>query len=213
LQHLTLGSEAASGDLLQRLHTLFPDARIVHIYASTEAVSCVSVSDMKPGLPVSVLARPQSAESQFRIIDGELQIRSRNGMSGYIASGRPVEQSVDNDGWRATGDLVRIEDDRIIFVGRKNETINVGGVKVHPLDVEGKIAPVAGVKLARVYGKKNPIAGSIVAVDVICQQGYDPETVEVAIREACKELVPAARPRSINFVDAILTNNLKLSRN
>lgn len=212
LRHITLGSEAVSGDLLGQLHKLFPDARIVHIYASTEAGSCVSVSDMKPGLPVSVLNRPETADTQLRIVDGELQIRSVNGMSGYLDDGALRDSDGGPAEWRATGDLVRIEDDRIIFMGRKNETVNVGGVKVHPLDVENRISPLEGVKLVRAYGLKNPVVGQIVAVDVVCNEGYDPTLVEDQIHEACKVLVPAARPRSINFVDAILTKNMKLSR-
>jgi acyl-CoA synthetase (AMP-forming)/AMP-acid ligase II len=212
LQHITLGSEAASGDLLEKLHALFPDARIVHIYASTEAGSCISVSDMKPGLPASVLDRPDDSESQFRIVDGELQIKSRYGMSGYLGPDGAQGRASNDQGWRASGDLVRIEDDRIVFEGRKNETINVGGVKVHPLDVENRITPVAGVKLVRAYAKKNAIVGHIVAIDVVCHEGHDPAAVEDEIRAACDELVPAARPRSINFVDTILTNNLKLNR-
>jgi acyl-CoA synthetase (AMP-forming)/AMP-acid ligase II len=211
LQHITLGSEATSGDLLTQLHELFPAARIVHIYASTEAGSCVSVSDMKPGLPASILDRPAGSTTEFRIVEDELYIKSLHGMSGYLKSDSSTEQ-VSDDGWRATGDLVRVEDERIVFVGRKNETINVGGVKVHPLDVEGRITPLGGVKLVRAYGRKNPVVGHIVAVDVVCNEGYESAKVEEAIRAACEALVPAARPRSINFVDAILTNNMKLSR-
>ena len=200
LQHITLGSEAASGDLLERLHGLFPDARIVHIYASTEAGSCISVGDMKPGLPTSVLDRPEGARSQFRIVDDELQIKSINGMSGYLGPDGSCEPASNDHGWRATGDLVRIEDERIVFVGRKNETINVGGVKVHPVDVENRITPLAGVKLARACGQTNPIVGHIVAIDVVCHEGHYQNTIEQEIREGCEELVPAARPRSINFL-------------
>jgi len=210
LRHLTLGSEASSADLLEKLHALFPEARIVQIYASTEAGSCVSVSDMKPGLPVSVLSRPADAAVQFRILDGELQIKSTNGMSGYL--GADPDAKATEGQWRPSGDLVRIENGRIIFIGRKNETINVGGVKVHPLDVENLISPLAGVKLVRVYGQANPIVGQIVALDVVCNEGSNPAEVEEDIRRACDVLPPAGRPRSINFVDAILTNNFKLSR-
>jgi len=207
LQHITLGSEAASRDLLEKLHALFPAARIVQIYASTEAGSCISVSDMQPGLPISVLSRPDSAAVQFRITDGELYVKTANGMTGYLGSNEAA-----NNRWRATGDLVRIDDGRIIFVGRKNETINVGGVKVHPLDVENMISPVAGVKLVRAYGQANPIVGQIVAIDVVCHEAHDPIAVEADVRLACNSLPPPSRPRSINFVDSILTSNYKLSR-
>jgi len=208
LRHITLGSEAASADLLDKLHALFPAARIVQIYASTEAGSCVSVADMKPGLPVSVLERAADAAVQFRIVDDELHVRAANGMQGYLGDGGTES----DDGWRSSGDLVRVENGRILFVGRRNETINVGGVKVHPLDVEHVITPVEGVRLVRVFGQENPIVGQIVAVDVVPEDGVDQEALESAIRQACGHLPPASQPRSVNFVDAMLTNNMKLSR-
>ncbi len=212
LQQITLGSEAVPGDLLQKLHACFPAARIVHVYASTEAGSCVSVSDLKPGLPVSILDRPATADTRFRIVDDELQIQSAHGMSGYLQADGGETTGLAADGWRPTGDLVRVEDGRILFTGRKSETINVGGVKVQPLDVEHRISPLPGVKLVRAYGKKNPIVGQIVAVDVVCNPGFPAAAVEEDIRAACAGLAPAAQPRSIDFVDEIDINNLKISR-
>ena len=210
IQHITLGSEAPSADLLNSLHQLFPDARIVHIYASTESGSCISVSDLKPGLPASILGRPQDADVRFRIIADELHVKTKHGMSGYL--NQAAQSHLDDAGWRATGDLVRIEKDRILFVGRKNETINVGGAKVYPLDVESIILPVPGVLLARVFGRPNPIVGQIVAAEVVLDKDSDQEAVESAIRSACESLPPTSRPRSIEFVDSIEMTNLKVVR-
>ena len=61
LAHITLGSEPVSRDLLDDLARRFPEARIVHIYALTEAGSCISVSDGRPGLPADILQRPEDA--------------------------------------------------------------------------------------------------------------------------------------------------------
>jgi len=210
LQHITLGSEPVSAALLEQLQRTFPDSRVVHIYASTEAGSCVSVSDMRPGLPVSVLEREDGSDVRFRIVGDELHIWSAHGMRGYAGAGEVANRG--EDGWLATGDLVRIEDDRILFMGRRSETINVGGVKVHPLEVENVVTALPGVKLARVFGQENPVTGQIVAVDVSLADGHTEQAVEAAIREACQVLSRHARPRRINFVDTIETNNLKLKR-
>lgn len=216
LQHVTLGSEAVSADLLQNLQQKFPQARIVHIYASTEAGSCVSVADMLPGLPMKILDRDENAAVRFQIVEDELFIRSTHGMQGYVGveDGSGVEDSgnLGEDGWRATGDLVKTEDGRIIFMGRRSETINVGGVKVHPLEVEDIVSALPGVQLARVYGQDNPVVGQIVAIDVVLAAGYAQESVEDSIRDACTVLVRAMRPRSINFVATLATNNFKLKR-
>lgn len=210
LKHITLGSEPVSSSLLERLQHAFPAARIVHVYASTEAGSCVSVSDMRAGLPISVLHRDANADVQFRIVEDELHIRSAHGMRGYAGSGEFANR--DENGWLATGDLVQIENDRILFIGRRSETINVGGVKVHPLEVENVITALSGVKLARAFGQDNPVVGQIVAVEVVINAGFSELEVEQAIREACLVLTRHTRPRNITFVDSIETNNLKLKR-
>ena len=85
----------------------------------------------------------------MKIVDGELWIRSRTGMLGYYG-----EPPIEADGWRATGDLVEIAGDRIVFRGRTWEIINVGGIKVHPLPIEELVSAVPGVAMARVYGRR-----------------------------------------------------------
>ncbi len=210
LKHITLGSEPVSSYLLEQLQHKFPKARIVHIYASTEAGSCVSVSDMRPGLPISVLHRDEGSEVQFKVVEDELYIKSAHGMRGYAGANEILKKNT--EGWLATGDLVRVEDDRILFMGRRSETINVGGVKVHPLEVENIISALSGVKLVRAFGQENPVVGEIVAVEVVANDNYSEHDVEESIREACLRLTRHARPRSINFVDTIETNNLKLKR-
>jgi acyl-CoA synthetase (AMP-forming)/AMP-acid ligase II len=119
-------------------------------------------------------------------------------MLGYYG-----EPDVD-DVWRPTGDLVEVRGDRIHFVGRTSEVINVGGVKVHPLPVEDVVSAVEGVELAHVYGRANPVSGEIVAVDVVARPGADEESLEDAIRAACAALPQAARPRRIRFVDDVV---------
>jgi acyl-CoA synthetase (AMP-forming)/AMP-acid ligase II len=206
LAQITLGGEAVPAPVLQRLERLFPSARVSQVYASNEFGSGVSVKDGRSGLPASVLERGDDADVQMRVVDGELHVRSRVGMLGYYG-----EPDVD-DAWRPTGDLVEIDGDRIVFVGRTSEIINVGGVKVHPLPVEEIVGAIEGVELVHAYGRKNPVAGQIVAVDVVPRAGVDTELLDEQIRDACEALAPAARPRRIRFVDAIEVKGSKIAR-
>ena len=106
--------------------------------------------------------------------------------------------------WFATGDLVKIEDERACFVGRRSETINVGGNKVHPIEVEGVVRSVPGVADARVYGKDSSIAGQLVACQIVPKQGHDPEALRRSIAAQCTEALPSfQRPRVIDVVDRI----------
>src|SRR5205823_4982217 len=70
LEQITLGGEAIPTSLLGRLRTLFPEARISQIYASSEFGSSVSVRDGQNGLPLSVLERGDDFGVQFRIVEG-----------------------------------------------------------------------------------------------------------------------------------------------
>ena len=207
LRQITLGGEASPGPLLDRLQQLFPNARISHVYASTEFGSGVSVRDQRAGLPLSVLERDGSAGVEYRIVDGQLQARSAVGMVGYYG-----QDAVGEDEWRPTGDLVEVRDDRIQFMGRLDDTINVGGVKVNPLPIEEIVQGVAGVDLVRAYSRKNPMTGQIVALDVVATGGFDTEVVEDAIRDACAELPSAAQPRRIRFVDELELRGGKVVR-
>lgn len=206
LEQLTMGGEAAPATLIARLRELFPSVRITHIYAGTEFGSAVAVTDGLPGLPISVLERGEDAAVQLRIVDGELEVRSRHGMLGYL--GGEAAQP-----WHATGDLVDVVDDRIQFVGRRTEIINVGGAKVHPLPIEDLVSTVPGVRHAAVYGAPNAITGQIVAIDLVLEDGADEETVVRSIHKTCRAELPApGRPRRIRVVDRLETLGDKVVR-
>ncbi len=206
LQQITLGGEAAPESVIARLRSLFPAAQISHVYAGTEFGSVVSVRDGRSGLPLSVLDRPDTADVQLRIVDGELQIRSRVGMLGYHEAGDDAGR------WRATGDLVEVHHGRIHFVGRTSEIINVGGAKVHPLPVEELLCSVEGVQLAAVYGRSNPVTGQIVVADIVSVPGTELTALEERVRKACQSLPPAARPRRFRFVPRLTLRENKLMR-
>ena len=102
--------------------------------------------------------------------------------------------------------------DRIHFVGRKSEAINVGGVKVHPLPVEQVVQSVPGVAAAHCYGRANPVSGQIVAVDVVPAPGADRAALEAAIHQAVAALPRHAQPRLVRFVEQLETVNRKVMR-
>ena len=203
---MTLGGEAVPSAVVRALRKTFPRAHISQLYAATEMGLSISVRDGEVGLPVSVLEE-SDGEAQFRIVDGELWVRSRSSMLGYYD-----EEPVPDDGWRASGDLVEVVGDRIHFRGRATEVINVGGVKVHPLPIEERVAKVPGVALAHAHGRPNALVGQVVALDVVLADGADAESMDAAIREEFAEDPAAHRPRSITFVETLDTHGGKLLR-
>jgi acyl-CoA synthetase (AMP-forming)/AMP-acid ligase II len=219
LEQITLVGEASPGDLLDEITATFPTAKVSQVYASTEFGSITSVRDGKPGLAVDSLWSESNPVSNVRVADGELWVRAGAGMLGYAGevAGEAAEsaESAEPGGWRRTGDLVEIVGDRVMFRGRKSEVINVGGVKVHPLPVEERIAGLDSVDAARVFGRPNKLTGAIVAVEIVPAGGADSadvEAIRVQVKEAVADLPRAWQPRSVTFVDAIETKGGKTIR-
>ena len=66
------------------------------------------------------------------------------------------------EGFVDTGDIVERRGDRYYFVGRRGGIINVGGLKVHPEEVEAIINRHPDVRMSLVHSRKNPITGAAV---------------------------------------------------
>jgi acyl-CoA synthetase (AMP-forming)/AMP-acid ligase II len=213
LAQVTLGGEATPADLLEEIRTAFPLARISQVYASTEFGSITSVTDGQPGISIGSLWSATNPTSNVRAEHGELWVRAEAGMLGYADD--PAADAPSPTAWRPTGDLVEIVGTRVLFRGRQSEIINVGGVKVHPLPVEERIAALPGVEAARVFGRPSALTGSIVAVDIVPVGGVaaaDANEFRRAVREAVTDLPRAWQPRSVRLVDAIETQGGKTVR-
>jgi len=206
LVQVTLGGEAVPSAVVEALGETFPRAKVSQLYAATEMGLSISVRDGEVGLPATVL-EATDGEAELKIVDGELWVRSRSSMLGYYD-----DEPVPDDGWRASGDLVEVVGDRIHFRGRATEVINVGGVKVHPLPIEERVARVPGVALAHAHGRPNALVGHVVALDVVLADGADAPAVDAAIRDEFADDPAAHRPRSITFVDTLDTHGGKLLR-
>ena len=102
---------------------------------------------------------------ELKIVDGSLRIRSPRVASRYIGKENPA--LADDQGFVDTGDIVEQIGDRYYFVGRKGGIINIGGLKVHPEEIEAVINQHPGVRMSLVRARQNPITGSIVVAEVV----------------------------------------------
>ena len=62
----------------------------------------------------------------------------------------------DLDGFVDTGDMVELHGDRYVFAGRRGGIINIGGLKVHPEEVEAVINRHPQVRMSLVRPKRKP---------------------------------------------------------
>ena len=169
-QYVRLSGEIADQAILDNLRAFYPEARIAHAFASTEAGVAFEVGDGLAGFPASLIGQP-GAGVEMKVEDGSLRIRSARNAIRYL--GGASEPLADKDGFVDTGDMVELRGDRYYFVGRRDGIINVGGLKVHPEEVEAVINRHPRVQMSLVKARKNPITGAVVVADVVakCEPG------------------------------------------
>ncbi|GAA3434986.1 o-succinylbenzoate--CoA ligase [Kutzneria kofuensis] len=134
----------------------------------------------------------------IRLSDGRIDIRGPMLADGY----RNFDgESPFVDGWFHTSDLGRwLDDGRLEVIGRIDDVINTGGVKVAPLLVERALTAVDGVTDACVVGLPHAEWGQIVAAAVVAE----PQPNEARLREAVREAAGrAAVPKLIRFLPAL----------
>jgi acyl-coenzyme A synthetase/AMP-(fatty) acid ligase len=203
-EYVRLSGEIADQAILNNLKAFYPQARIAHAFASTEAGVVFEVNDGVAGFPTSAVE--QTPDVEMRVDTGTLQIRSTRTASRYLGDHPPILKNT--EGFVDTGDLVELRDDRYYFVGRRDGVINVGGLKVHPEEIEAVINRHPEVQMSMVRTKKNPITGSLVVADVVLRETQgaerDVRALQGDILLLCRETLSAYKvPSAINFIPAL----------
>ncbi|MDA1097710.1 MAG: AMP-binding protein [Proteobacteria bacterium] len=211
LRQITLGGEIVDQALLDTLRARFPNAKLTHIYASTETGVGFSVKDGLEGFPASWLNDAPDGIA-LRITGDTLWIRVRGTPSEYLG---PMRLTRDADGFVDTLDRVGRQADRVVFLGRDTGVVNVGGVKVYPETVERVLNASPAVAACRVIARKNPISGEILVAEVVpMQTPENPDTFKAELIKYCRTcLPPAAVPALVRLADRLDVNSAgKLSR-
>ncbi|MDF0676362.1 MAG: fatty acid--CoA ligase family protein [Nitrospira sp.] len=201
LRQITVGGEAVDQSTLDRLRVAFPKARITHIYASTEGGALFAVSDARAGFPAAWLDSGVQG-IRLRIREGCLEVLSPRRMVGFLAKGH-TNPSLE-DGWLATSDLVRVDGDRVVFLGRGDSLINVGGYKVYPQEIEGYLLGLPGIVETRVRAVANPLSGQALVAEIVVSVDQDPDLVRREAMATCRRDLPRHQvPAMIRVVPAI----------
>jgi acyl-coenzyme A synthetase/AMP-(fatty) acid ligase len=204
-EYVRLSGEIADQAILDHLHAFYPQARISHAFASTEAGVAFDVTDGLEGFPASLIGR--NAAVEMKVEDGSLRIRSTRIADRYL--GAQVRPLTDGDGFVDTGDMLELRGDRYYFVGRRDGAINVGGLKVHPEEVEAVINRHPQVRMSLVRARKNPITGALVVADVVlagapANGNGHAGRLEHEILQQCREALPKHKvPAVIHFVGSL----------
>jgi acyl-coenzyme A synthetase/AMP-(fatty) acid ligase len=205
-EYVRLSGEIADQAILDHLRAFYPAARITHAFASTEGGVAFAVGDGLAGFPASLTGQ-RDAAVELKIEGGTLRIRSARTALRYL--GNREERLADPEGFVDTGDMVELRGDRYHFVGRRGGIINVGGLKVHPEEVEAVINGHPKVQMSRVRARQNALLGALVVADVVLTPGADAANGRLAgleheILQRCRDALPPHKvPAVITFVPAL----------
>jgi acyl-CoA synthetase (AMP-forming)/AMP-acid ligase II len=205
-KYVRLSGEIADQAILNHLHALYPEAKLVHAFASTEAGIAMEVEDGLAGFPASLIGRP-GAEVELKVEGGSLRIRSARTAARYL--GDHQEPLADADGFVDTGDMLELRGERYHFTGRRGGIINIGGFKIHPEEVEAVINTHPKIRISLVRARKSPITGALVVADVVvntetCGSDRPGKELEHEILEFCRAALPRHKvPTAINFVPSL----------
>lgn len=126
-------------------------------------------------------------------------------MLGYWR--RPQEEAEAYRGdWFLAGDLVHLEEDGyLIYHGRTDDVMNVGGYRVSPLEVEACLAghpTIADVAVTELPVREGV---SVIAAFVVVHDPDDPDSFDGSgiMAHAAEHLAGYKRPREVIFVDAL----------
>jgi acyl-coenzyme A synthetase/AMP-(fatty) acid ligase len=202
-EYIRMSGEIVDQAILNQVQAQYPQARVAHMFASTEAGVGFNVNDGLMGFPPDLLTG--NPQIEMKVQEGTLRIRSTRTAFRYLGADSPMLK--DADGFVDTGDTVELRNGRYYFTGRRDGTINVGGFKVHPEEVEAVINRHPVVAMSLVKAKKNPITGSLVVADVVLKtlpRNSSSVGLQRDIQQFCRgELDSHKVPATINIVPTL----------
>ena len=207
-RYVRLSGEIADQGILDNLRAAYPRASVAHAFASTEAGVAFEVGDGLAGFPATLLGAVGTGVD-LKVDEETLRIRSPGNAIRYLGENVPAIRGA--DGFVDTGDRIEVRAGRCHFAGRIGGVINVGGLKVHPEEVEAVINSHPWVHMSRVKARRNPITGAVVSAEVVLadhagdrSERPAADTLKREITETCRHgLATHKVPAMITFVDSL----------
>lgn len=159
LKAVLLGGAAADRALVDRAtHHQVP---LYCSYGLTEAASQVATTAPGDrGARLYSSGRPLNHRGLKISNSGEILVSGKTMCEGYFGRGG-IESVLDKEGWFATGDVGRVDEQGYLTVfGRKDSMIVSGGENIHPEELERALTALEGVREALVVGVPDKKFGS-----------------------------------------------------
>ena len=99
--------------------------------------------------------------------DGEILGRGRNIAQGYFKKPDATAEVFLADGWFATGDIGRIDEDGFVFITdrKKDLIVTAGGMNIAPQNIENLLKGDPFISQVMVYGDRKPYPVALITVN------------------------------------------------
>lgn len=210
LQTVTYGASPMTDELVAKLTAAMPGVGFVNTFGQTETLGGItlstpedavdpvhrtSVGKLVPGVEIRIVTPETDDELPVGAI-GELLVKSAQNVV---------------DGWLRTGDLVRIDTDGYLYPeGRLSDTINRGGEKFGPIEVETALRSHPLVTECAVAGVPDPELNERVGAVVVTSGPVD----VTALQQWCADRIAKYKtPELVVVADEVpLTDMGKVDR-
>ncbi|MGE3597187.1 MAG: class I adenylate-forming enzyme family protein, partial [Dehalococcoidia bacterium] len=211
--------EPSSAQFVEEMRGAFPRAELRTAYLTSEgggAAACASGgADLlenpgSAGKPISTAAVRVIDESREDLVDrekgfvGEIALRAGSMSVGYWGAAALTDARFVGGWWRS-GDLGFVDERGMLtIVGRSDNVINSGGLKVHAEEVEAALMRHPQVRLAAVVGTPDETWGQRIEAFVV----VDGTTTGDAILDFCRDqgrLAAYKIPKMIHLRDSLPT--------
>ena len=212
------GAAPLSAEMQQRIQEVmgFP---IIQGYGMTEASPVTHSDFLEPHLTRHGSIGPALPDTDQKVVDvetgetevppgeaGELMVRGPQVMKGYYNNAEATRDTLTEDGWLHTGDIVRMDPDGYVYVlDRLKELIKYKGFQVPPAELEGVLLEHPGIADAAVIGKEDLESGEIPKAFVVTTPGSEVSAEDV-MSFVAERVATFKHVREVEFIDAVPKN-------
>jgi len=214
---ITLGGGTAIQESVANRWQEITGVPLLQAYGLTEASPAVTMNRVtrtaytpSVGLPLpstEIQIRDQVGNEVGPEMSGELFIRGPQVMQGYWRNEEETQHVLDEAGWLATGDIVKLDKEGYVYLQeRKKDIIMVSGFNVFPNEVEAVLMSHPDIKEAAVVAVDDPESGQRPKAFVVKNSHkLDKDTVIAYCRA---NLTNYKRPTLIEFIEELPKSNV-----
>ncbi|MFJ6071344.1 AMP-dependent synthetase/ligase [Streptomyces sp. NPDC093065] len=140
---------------------------IMDAWGLTETTGVATTNSPRTGFRLGSVGRPVESVEVRLAADGEIEVRGESVFSGYLRPDGSVRSALDADGWLATGDIGRTDEDGYLWLtDRKKEMIVTStGKNVSPALVENALKEHPLIGQALVHGDRRSYLVALLVLD------------------------------------------------